>query len=443
MKKKDISTSPTTKAISDGMFSTTIVMVILRKVILFIMMVGTTLVVSTCAKREPVEEGRCSLQFKTITEHDEDALFLATQYLASTTDKPSELKDLPKNLTADYVYFLVELAGKNTPVVLASYSRLEQSMLYVDTNDDGCLSDEKPHRPQITEQPRFNRKEYRFGPISVEFSGAEGELETQFYAKTYNGQTLIVCPAGYRVGKIQLGKKTYKVAVIDGDYDGLYDGTFSLPVKDFYRPECDLFAFDANRDDRLTWGHHEVMPLSRMLRVGTTQYDTAYYSISVTPNGDSLDLKRIEPEFGMLDFGSAYVLFQVWSDGAHQILDGRPSQNWRLPAGRYIASPIEFRCVDTSGHRWIFRSSREVGRLKDFRIEPGQKTSISLGAPFSIKTSVEQKDGNALIGFGLEGQAGVLYRPGARKGKATIPAPRFKIIDELGKIIGSGQFEYG
>jgi len=134
---------------------------------------------------------------------------------------------LPEDLIADYVYFLAELAGKNTPLILASYSKLERSILYVDTNGDGRLSDEKPYRPKIKEIPETNGKEYKFGPILMRSRDAEREFETKFYAKTYNGRQLVLHPSGYRVGKLRLDKNTYKVAVVDGNLDGRYDGILS------------------------------------------------------------------------------------------------------------------------------------------------------------------------------------------------------------------------
>ncbi len=415
----------------------------MRKVILVISLASAVVLVSTCAKREPLaEEGICKLKFEAVEEHDR-ILALATQYLASGTEKPSELKNLPKGVTADYVYFLPKLAGRNTPAILSSYSNLKQSVLYVDTNGDGHLSDEKGFGVRIIKRSEFKGEEYRFGPISVECSDSGKKFETSFFAVTYHGQQLILYPEGYYTGMIRLGKKTYKVAVIDGNFDGRYDKVYSPPVESFYKPECDLFAINSTIDNKLSWEHFEVMPLAKMLKLQNAYFEN-YYSISIDADGSSLELEKVEPEFGTLDLGGAHILLQLWSDAARQILNDPPNTNWQLPAGRYVASPIELRHVDTSGNRWIFRSSREdLGKLKDFEIKPGQTTMFPIGPPFSIKTSVEQHGEFALIGFSLEGQSGEQYSPGARKGRATIPEPKFKIVDGAGKVLDSGRFKYG
>ncbi|MCP4610333.1 MAG: hypothetical protein GY845_16605 [Planctomycetes bacterium] len=415
----------------------------MKKIILVISLALAVVLVSTCTKREPeAEEGKSNLKFEVVKER-ENIFALSTQYLTSGTDKPAELKDLPKGVTADYVYFLPKLAGRNTPAVLSSYSTLKQSILYVDTNSDGHLSDEKGYGVRIVQRPEFKGQEYRFGPISAECSDSGKKLETSFFAVTYHGRQLILYPEGYYAGEVRLGEKSYKVAIIDGNFDGRYGKIFSPPVESFYRPECDLFAIDRTGDNKLSWEHQEVMPLAKMVKLQNAYVDN-YYSIAVAPDGSSLELKKMEPEFGTLDLGGAHVNFQLWSDAARQILNDPPNTNWQLPAGIYSTSPIELRHVDTSGNRWIFRTSREnLGKLKNFEITAGQTTMFRIGPPFSIKTSVEQRGEFALIGFSLEGQSGDCYTPGARKGRATAPEPKFEIVDEAGKILESGRFKYG
>jgi len=416
-------------------------MSIAQKVILFIALTLVVVTVSTCAKREPVEEGRCRLKFMAVTERDEAILALATQYLASSTDKPSELKDLPRDLIADYVYFLAELAGKNTPMILGSYSKLKRSILYVDTNGDGRLSDEKPYRPKIKEVPEINGKQYKFGPILMRSRDAEREFETKFFATTYSGRQLVLHPSGYRAGKLRLGKNTHKVAVVDGNLDGRYDGILSLPPEDSYRPGCDIFAIDLNRDGK-KWQYSsyrpsEIMPLTRMVKVANT-----YYGIDVAPDGTMLELKKVQPKLGTLDFGGANVKLKLWSDAADQFLFGSKG-SWQLPAGSYSALFIELNEIDSQQNAWTFSSYRDTGHIRDFEIRDGQTTSFKIGPPFSVKTDVKQIRDRVLIGMKLEGRAKEQYRLPVMKGGRRQPAPAFKIVNESREELTSGQFKYG
>ncbi|OHB78684.1 MAG: hypothetical protein A2Z25_11670 [Planctomycetes bacterium RBG_16_55_9] len=412
----------------------------MRKAILFTALAGIVLIVWTRAKREPVEEGRCNLKFKSVSKQDNMLVALATQYLASTTDKPSELKDLPKGLTADYVYFLAQLAGRNTPAVLASYSRLERSALYVDMDSDGLLSDEKPYRVKVTELPRPRGKEYKFGPILMKSRDEEGEFEIAFRATTYNGQQLILNPSGYRLGKVRLDKSTYKVAIMDGNLDGRYDKTFSPPLGESYRPGCDIFAVDLTKDGAWQFSSYwasEVTPLARMLKL----YNT-YYGIDVAPDGTTFDFKKIQPELGTLDFGGSNVKLKLWSDAAEEFLSGSDGK-WQIPVGGYSALFIELNEIDPERNAWTFRSYRDTGSLHDFEIRTGQTTSFKIGSPFSIKTDVKQVADRVLIGLKLEGCAEEQYILPVMKGGKRLPTPAFKIVNESGEVLTSGQFKYG
>ena len=366
---------------------------------------------------------------------------LTTQYIGSTTDKPPELNDLPEGLVADYVYFLAELSDMNTPIVLASYSRLERSMLYVDTNGDGHLSDEKSYPVKVKKLPRREGSEYEYGPILMKSHGGKGGFETNFLASTYHGQNLFLQPSGYRVGKVRLDDNTYKVAFIDGNFDGRYDKIFSIPTEVTYHTGCDLFAIDLN-GDRKSWQLSldqisEIMPLSRMVKVRNT-----YYAIDVAPDGTALELKKVEPELGRLDFAGTNVKLKLWSEAADQYLFSSEGC-WQIPAGSYSALFVELNEMDSEENIWTFSSRLNTGSLRNFEIRPGQTTSFKIGPPFIIKTDIKQIGNRISIGLKLEGCAGEQYRFPVTKGGRQQPAPTFKILDESGEELVSGQFKYG
>jgi len=415
-------------------------MSVVKKAILFITLMGVALIVWICTKKEPVE-GQCELKFKAVSKHDDMLVSLATQYLISTTDKPIELKDLPKGLTADYVYFLAEAAGKGTPMVLGSYSQLDRSKLYVDTNGDGRLSDEKPYRVKVKELPRPRGKEYIFGPILMKSRDEKGEFETKFYAMTGHGRQLVLYPSGYLAGKVRLGKNTYKAAVVDGNLDGRYDKIFSLPVEEMYRPGCDILGIDLSNDGkkwRLSLTEpSEIMPLGRMVRVRNT-----YYGIDLAPDGTTLELERIQPELGTLDFGGANVKLKLWSDTGDHYLFGSKG-HWQIPAGAYSTLYIELDEIDSEQNVWTFSNRPDGGPLRDFEIRVGQTTSFKIGPPFFVKIDVRQNRGRVNIGMELKGCAGERHNVAMLKNGKPQPAPTFKVVNVAGKVLTSGQLKYG
>jgi len=229
------------------------------------------------------------------------------------------------------------------------------------------------------------------------------------------------------------------VAVVDGNFDGRYGKIFSTPIKNIWRPGCDSFAIDLNRNGRLDWALYErseLTPLSRMIKIEDT-----YYSIDVATNGTALELKKVEPEFGILDLGGADVKMKLWSDAAEQNITGS-EENRRLPAGKYRTIFIELNQKDSSGNRWTLTSSR-AGKLEDFEIRPGRKSSFKIGPLFQIKTTAQRSSNNVLIGFDLEGQAGEQYRADVGRNGIRVSPPVFKIIDESGNVVDTGRFKYG
>ena len=92
---------------------------------------------------------------------------------------------------------------------------------------------------------------------------------------------------------------------------------------------------------------------------------------------------------------------------------------------------------DSTGDEWVLSLVRgqPVSKLAESGAKPGEPVSVSLNV---------QAAGKVLsIGLIVEGQAGEKYVGGAIKNGEWLPAPRFTVVNEEGKIIGKGQFEYG
>jgi hypothetical protein len=229
---------------------------------------------------------------------------------------------------------------------------------------------------------------------------------------------------------------------VDGDRDALYNSILSLPLERPWRlPGSDVFAIDLNQNGAFEislFERSEITPLARMLKVRDT-----YYAIDVAPDGTALALKKVEPELGTLDFGGANVKLKLWSDAAEQYLFGSEG-SWQIPAGTYSAIFIELNEIDSQRNVWTFSSSRDTGSLSNFEIHAGRTTSFRIGPPFFIKTDAKQFADQVAIGLKLEGRAGEQYSlPAVMKGGRRQPAPEFKIVNERGDELASGQFQYG
>ena len=412
-------------------------------VVLGLAFIGVCLYFLFYKERPPAQEGRCALRFTQVKSPESSALALAYQRVWKPSQQPSELKDLPEGVSSDASYFLARLCGRDVPVVVDCSKKLK---LFLDKNGDGRLSDEKGIVARAIRKSWFGPVEYyRFGPVAMQSNAHSDKSVAKFYiAADERGRALTFYPTGYMSGDVRLGAQVYRVAVVDGSFDGRYDKTASLPFEKTWNLDCDSFALDRNNDRRFDQNYYhrsELVPLAKMFKMADT-----YYAISLTADAASLELKKIEPQFGTLDVGGADIRLKLWSDAAEQYLCGS-AQKWQLPAGRYTALFLELSKLDSRGNNWIFETYRDTGQLRDFEIGPREARSIKIGPPFSIKTKADRGTYRGAdevgIGFNLEGRAGEQYSGRVLKNGQPLAPPKFEIVDEGGKVLYSGKFKYG
>jgi hypothetical protein len=93
--------------------------------------------------------------------------------------------------------------------------------------------------------------------------------------------------------------------------------------------------------------------------------------------------------------------------------------------------------TDENGDKWLLElvKGQSLSRLKN--------SSSKTGPPLLIKTDVQVSGRDVSIGLVVEGQAGEQYVGGVQKNGQWQRAPAFNIVDEAGKVLTSGRFQYG
>lgn len=364
---------------------------------------------------------------------------LGMQRQDTTLIRPPELREQPADAPKEPVYFVVRVGAMDIHgITYRSISPNRYVKLYLDMDGDGLFSDEKEYIGTWLSIFSLTRT-YRFGPVSTQPAGV-GTKGGAFYANCSDGRWLTFDSVFYRRGKVILEGKTYEIALVDTDFDGKYNKYFVPPVANSLDPQCDVLAIDLNGDLKFNFkdpGDSEVMPLCRLIKI-----NGQYYSIDVADDGSTIEFRQAKLQYGTLSLNGKQVELAVWSDASHQRVSGS-NGNWLLPAGKYSVVKLELTESDSEGNRWTFHAGRAwAGQLGDFEIRPGQTTSFRIGPPFQIKTFMKDSGRNALVGFHLEGQAGELYVPGAKKNSVEVPKPQFKIISVTGQTVHTGQFEF-
>jgi len=122
-----------------------------------------------------------------------------------------------------------------------------------------------------------------------------------------------------------------------------------------------------------------------------------------------------------------------------------------LPPGEYKPAGIEIYARETGATGetvlWKLTTTGPFGKLATINVAAGQTTEVEGGEPITIKVScniLAQGTTKALyIGLAYIGKSGETYPPVVYRGKTQMPAPKFQIVDESGKVLTTGSFEYG
>jgi hypothetical protein len=257
-------------------------------------------------------------------------------------------------------------------------------------------------------------------------------------------------PAGYMAGEVKLAGETYRIALLDGDHDGLYSDAYENPRSDSMPLGSDALAIDLDHDGKFTKDgpEIEIMPLARIFRIRDT-----YYQVEVVPDGSSIHVQKCGeldvPRMGGLSTGTAHdtvVTMLLRSE----LLADRPviwhnvsssAGKWEVPEGRYWTDKVTLSRTDAQGARWVLGPSWR-SQLDKFEIRPGETLALKIGPPLTLKV-VPQEWGSGQLRFSLcfEGKGGESYSLRLRKGAALLPPPKVKILDASRKVLAEGEAE--
>jgi len=338
-----------------------------------------------------------------------------------SAEKPSQLKGVPEALSEKAAYFVVR-AGSGGFLLAIDLSG--SPVLYVDTDRDNDLADEKPIA--LSEAEKWA---YYSGVITVGASKGKDQPAVQFelwaYAKGRTVPWISVAPAGFYSGKVTIGEKAYAVALTDLNLDGRLLG------------RQDTLALDLNGSGDFEPLASEIMPLSDMVRV-----ENAYYSVEAEADGSAIRLKKITPESGTLAVEDPCVQFTVLGHVGMFSLEASDS-SWKLPVGKYTTALVKLAVKDEEENVWILPCVRLPSEMRELDIRKGETVALAIGPPLTLATDVSPRGGSVLIGVNLTGRAGERYLPGAFKNGEMLEPPKFRILDEAGHELAADSFQYG
>jgi len=360
--------------------------------------------------------------------------------------KPYKVKALPADVTSHVTFFGVYLAGKPIVIML---DMTDPPKLYVDADGDFDLSNDKPAEGTLEKgtedaaSPNTGRKTYDFGTFRAE--GGEGRApvivraKIQSYGRGDGGDYsyLNLYPAAVRSGQARLGDKQCTVQLVDADFDGRYDG---MAARGTSRDKWDMISIGPagqGAPGPQAASSEQAQPLSKLM-----PWEDKYYAVRVAPDGSTIRFEDAHPALGTLEVGRTDVKLTLMSDSGLFALSGQ--DKWQLPAGRYWTERVALSKADDKGDVWTLSGNASTGKLKAFDVAEGQTLAMKAGPPLVVSTSADSMGARTFsVGVTVTGQAGETYTAGATKKGTMESAPTFRILDESGKVLDAGSFQYG
>jgi len=214
------------------------------------------------------------------------------QHQTTTTVKPTHILETPADAPREPVYFVVRAGEREIHgITYRSIRSPGDVLLILDTDADGLWSDETTYvGRRVWAYPMTAT--YEFGPIFLR-QGATEPTGESLYAQCSNGQWLTFWPAFYRDGTVTLDGKTYRIGLVDSDFDGRFNKALGPIAPNGRDARYDLLAIDFSGDSQFLcrpMETPEVMPLGKWVRIaGRT------YGIEVAEDGGSIEFRLAEP----------------------------------------------------------------------------------------------------------------------------------------------------
>ena len=292
--------------------------------------------------------------------------------------------------------------------------------LYIDSNVNGHLNDEKPVKAYHTDQYYTN-----FGPVKVVFEGEDGpltyHLNFRFYKRT-DTQRLYVSSGGWYEGAITVaGVKKYCVLI---DYNG--NGTFN--DKSINYSQCDRIRIG----EKGTWDTGYV---GNYIEINDTLYHT-----EIAKDGAYIMLSKAEDvKFGDIRLPEAITEFSA--GGENGLFTFKPEKGASsLPVGKYRINSWTIERKDEKGRKWALQS-RAYTPEGDFEVTEETETSLDIGEPLICTLETRKSSSSYSFNQTLKGRLDErvkLTRNGSRP-----QAPKLHIKSKDGTYDRTFSFKYG
>jgi len=414
------------------------------------------------------------LQYK-VLDLRKEGVYTSGQFMRPSTRSEERLSAEPKYRSRMPVYIVARFgsdADNKYTIVLDESKGMGRGydVLYVDSNNNENLTDDRKIAGRVRQQGR-NFTVGNFGPVEVMVNYGD-RMAPYYFSVEYNlhgkqriqlggrgrryvnNMNLRLQTSGYYTGVVSFGNSECRIAVVDFNGNGLFNEYFK-PRSDIRGSEERLYAIgdqiliDLNGDGRFErgqTGNKELYPYAKHLQV-----DGTWYSVDISAHGGNVDVQIPNNlKFGTIKISNqtGSCLLQLASSNGILKFE-ETGKEYQVPTGTYqlYAHTTQVKHASVS---WRYEASGTASG-KQFQIARGDVLDLRFGAPILVNVSYysrgrrrsKPKAGDTIeLSLSLSGQGGEVYT-NVQRGRNRPPAPTFRVVDELGKDVAKGTFEYG
>ncbi len=368
------------------------------------------------------------LQYRTAAHADRVVGSMLLNRIELLAEKPQDM-EIPR-FEGKHQYF-----GKwNSPMVKGGfrwialdrqYDNGPDDRLYIDSNGDGKLSDEKVIKPNQSK----NNLSY-FGPVPIYFDGEDGlityHLNFRFIIGRDKTPTQVhVTSGGWYEGYVKVGGEKKFCMLIDYNADAFFDGKVDESLR--YNADRIRVGEKGARDTRYVGNYIEI--------------DGKFYRLEVVKDGAWVKFEPAEDiKFGQIELQDSITEISACGENGYftvKLQDGKGS----LPEGNYRIYRWISERKDQKDDLWKLTGSRFHDNNGLFEITENNLATLDIGEPIISTFSVRQTGKKYNFSQELKGRLGESIN--ITKNGSRPRGPKLHIKNKNGIYDRSFTFEYG
>ncbi|MFH1232088.1 MAG: hypothetical protein V1709_11405 [Planctomycetota bacterium] len=309
----------------------------------------------------------------------------------------------------------------------------EYDLLWVDTNNNEDLSDEKPIQ-LCPNQKNKNSKESAFS-LSIEYkSRKDYPCKILFNAlqKREGDEKLLFTykVISYYLGKVNIDNEPYQFILYDGNSNGIYND-MNDPIL--------IKLEEATRDNEIRY--NTVINLKNKL-----------YSFELNESGTEVKWEpytkpfgQLKPDINFTNFNTKIDYLEVYSPASKNNTNFRKptATELKLPVGSYNISRTLFSLTDSNGKTLQLYSQNGNPVI----IKNNETTEVKFGPPFNMEVQLKkteyQRGEEIIISKNIMGCNGENYSFRFLKGEEEAQRVKVVIEDEKGKPVEGVKPKFG